>query len=114
LEIGEPAYDKMFSLNVKSTFFLIKESISLLKKGSNDSNILVVSSIAGSSTSPLLGVYGMTKASLNNMVGWLSKELMEDNVRINAISPGLIATEFSGLLWKKNEGLPKKSIGQAE
>lgn len=111
LEISEAAYDKMFSLNVKSPFFTIKESVPLLKKGGKESVILVVSSVGATSPSPMLGVYGMTKAALNNMVFWMSKELMDDDIRINTISPGLIQTEFSGVLWKKNEEIPKKSQG---
>lgn len=90
MDITEAAYDKMFSLNVKSPFFTIKESVHLLKKGGKESTILVVSSIAATSPSPMLGVYGMTKAALNNMVMWMSKELMDDDIRINSISPGLI------------------------
>jgi dehydrogenase/reductase SDR family protein 4 len=114
MDITEAAYDKMFSLNVKSPFFTIKESLHLLKKAGKESNILVVSSIGASSPSPHLGVYGMTKAALNNMVQWMSKELMDDDVRINTISPGLVKTEFSGVLWKGNEGIPEKSKGTAE
>ena len=45
LEITEKAYDKMFSLNTKSTFFLIKESYGLLKKGT-DANVLAISTVA--------------------------------------------------------------------
>lgn len=111
LDIEESAYDKFFSLNVKSTFFTIKECKELLKKGGKESNILVVSSVTGSSPTPELGVYAMTKAALNNMVVWMAKELRDDDIRINSISPGLIATEFSGVLWKNNKELDKKSLG---
>jgi NAD(P)-dependent dehydrogenase (short-subunit alcohol dehydrogenase family) len=72
LDISEAAYDKMFSLNVKSTFFMIRESRQLLNNANKgepkEANILVVSSIGGSRPSPELGVYSMTKAALNNMV----------------------------------------------
>ena len=71
LEIPEKAYDKLWSLNVKSTFFLIKESIDMLRQ-SKAANILVVSSVTGTMPNYMIGVYGMTKAALDNMVKGLA------------------------------------------
>ena len=113
MEIPESAYDKLFSVNVKSNFFTIKAAKHLLERGKG-SNVLVVSSVMGNDPSPILGVYGMTKACLNHMVKWMCQEFLEDNIRVNAISPGLIATEFAGLLWKGNEELDKRALGQPE
>ena len=61
----------MWDLNVKSIFYLIKESKELLKKG-KEPNVLVVSSVGGRSPSYTIGVYNMTKAALDNMVIWLA------------------------------------------
>ena len=103
----------MWELNVKSIFYLIKESKELLLKGGKESNILVVSSLGATSPSYTIGVYNMTKAALNNMVVWLAQELMDDNIRVNAISPGLIKTEFSGPLWRENSSIIPKSLGES-
>ena len=43
----EQAYDKTFEVNVKSVFFLVKDSVALLKKGGKKSNIFVTSSMSG-------------------------------------------------------------------
>jgi len=56
--------------------------------------------VTGKNPSWTIGVYGSTKAALDNMVTWMASELMADGVRVTGISPGLIATEFSGPLWK--------------
>ena len=56
----------------------------------------------------------MTKAALDNMVAWMAQELLSDNIRINGIAPGLIMTEFSGVLWKNNDGVHPKSKGRQE
>ena len=103
----------MWDLNVKSVFFLIKECKPLLKKGTNP-NILVVSSVGATGPHYTIGVYNMTKAALNNMVVWLAQELMDEDIRINGIGPGLIKTEFSGNLWKNNKAIPATSMGESE
>lgn len=120
LDIDERSYDKLWDLNVKSTFFLIKECKEMLlksvemstKESPKAANILVVSSVTGTNPNYTLGVYAMTKAALDNMVKSLADELMDDGIRVNSIAPGLIRTEFSGALWKKG-GPPEKSMGHA-
>ena len=93
---------------------MIKESKELLLKAGKEANILVVSSVTGKNPNYTLGVYGMTKAALDNMVIWMAQELMSDDIRVNGIAPGLIMTEFSGVLWKNNEVVPPKSKGTSE
>ena len=46
-DISERAYDKLWDLNVKSTFFLIKESLDLMRKVESGANILMITSVAG-------------------------------------------------------------------
>ena len=57
----------MFDLNLKSVFFLIKESKELLMKSTGGANVLVISSGSSEKPLPRVGVYAMTKAAMNNM-----------------------------------------------
>ena len=111
MDITERAYDKLWDLNVKSTFFLIAECMDLLKEAGPGRNIMVVSSVTGTNPNWTIGVYAMTKAALDNMVRWLAQELMADDIRVTGIAPGLIKTEFSGALWKENDGVDPKAMG---
>lgn len=47
MDISEKAYDKMWDLNVKSTFFLIKETIDLIREAGAGANICIISSVTG-------------------------------------------------------------------
>lgn len=58
-------------------------------------SILFVSSVAGFRPFPGLAAYGVSKAALLQMTKVLSVELAADNVRVNAIAPGVIDTKFS-------------------
>ena len=60
-----------------------------------------------------IGVYGSTKAALENMIKWMKDELRVDGIRVNGISPGLIKTDFSGPMWD-NDTVPRDSIGMPE
>ena len=114
MEITEKRYDALWNVNVRSTFFLIKDSLGLMRKSKGGASICIVSSVTGKNPDPMIGIYGSTKAALDNMVIWMSRELMDDGIRVCGIAPGLIATEFSGVLWKNNKELRPESIGKAE
>ncbi|CAF5154753.1 unnamed protein product, partial [Rotaria magnacalcarata] len=63
LETQESEWDKIFDVNVKAAFFLIKEAIPYLEKQKN-SSIVIVSSIAGYSPFELIGAYSVSKTAL--------------------------------------------------
>ena len=86
-------------MNVKSTFFLIKESIELMRKVESGGNILIITSVGASEPSFTIGLYGSCKAAQENMIKWLKDELRPDGIRVNGLAPGLIKTDFSGPLW---------------
>jgi NAD(P)-dependent dehydrogenase (short-subunit alcohol dehydrogenase family) len=56
----------------------------------------------------------MAKAGLDNMVRSLCVELREFNIRINAVSPGLVATEMSAPMIEGNPNLNDKNTGKPE
>jgi dehydrogenase/reductase SDR family protein 4 len=99
MAISERAYDKMWDINTKSTFFLIAETIDLLRLAGSGANICIISSVTGTLPNKMIGVYGSTKAALENMIKWMKDEFRSDGIRVNGIAPGLIKTEFSGPLW---------------
>ncbi|GIW45690.1 MAG: 3-ketoacyl-ACP reductase [Candidatus Binatia bacterium] len=81
--------------------------------------VLNISSVGGIQTSPLLGVYNVTKAALIHMTRQLAAEL-GPRVRVNAIAPGLVQTDFARLLWEEGRGeivaerYPLKRLGRPE
>ena len=85
----------------------------------NGGVVLNISSVGGLSTSPILGVYDVTKAALIHMTKQLAPELAP-GVRVNAICPGLIKTDFAKALWADGRGdavaeaYPLKRLGEVE
>ncbi|MDB4907685.1 MAG: short-chain dehydrogenase [Gemmatimonadetes bacterium] len=99
LETDEGAFDKIMAVNVKGPFEIAKRAYPLMVARGGGS-IINISSIGGVSPEPYLGIYSMSKAALLSLTRVLAKEWGPQKVRVNAICPGLIQTDFSSALWK--------------
>jgi len=81
--------------------------------------VINISSVGGLSTNPMLGVYDVTKAALIHLTKQLAPEL-GPKVRVNAICPGLIKTDFARMLWEGDRGAevakmyPLDRLGEVE
>ncbi len=94
LGADEGIWDKTFDVNLKGPFFMIKYAAKLMIEGSGGS-IVNVSSINGIKPAPFQGIYSITKAGLISMTQAFAKELATRNIRVNALLPGLVETNFS-------------------
>lgn len=65
-----------------------------------DGSVIIVSSIGGLIGSKVLAGYGISKAADMSLVKSLAMEWGKSNVRVNAIAPGLIKTDFARALWE--------------
>ena len=99
VQTEEWAYDKIMDINVKAPFELSKLAYPHMKQRGGGS-VINLSSIAGDTPDPGLGIYSVSKAALNMLTKVMAKEWGPDNIRVNAICPGLIKTKFSQALWQ--------------
>jgi NAD(P)-dependent dehydrogenase (short-subunit alcohol dehydrogenase family) len=106
LEFPESAFEKIMQINVKSPMELTK-LVQPSMKARGGGSIINISSIAGLTPDPGLGMYSITKAALNMLTKVFAKELGQDGIRVNAICPGLIKTKFSQALWEDKKNLDR-------
>lgn len=88
---------RMFEVNVIGAYLTAREAARTLARsaGGAGGSIVLVSSAAARLGSPFEYVdYAGSKAALDTLAIGLAKELAEDGVRVNAVRPGLIATEI--------------------
>jgi NAD(P)-dependent dehydrogenase (short-subunit alcohol dehydrogenase family) len=89
-DFDEATYDRLFDVNVKGAFFLIKHAAPVIPKGGS---IVLTASVAGAAGGlPGSSVYGATKAALRSFGRTIASELQPRGVRVNTISPGPIET----------------------
>jgi NAD(P)-dependent dehydrogenase (short-subunit alcohol dehydrogenase family) len=89
----EAGFDRSIAVNLKGPFFLIKALLPLLAKGAS---IVLNTSINAHIGMPNSSVYAATKAGLISLARTLSGELLPRGLRVNAVSPGPIATPLHG------------------
>ncbi len=85
-------FEPMFNLNVRSTMYLTKLVIPFMKKNGGGS-IVNFSSVSSQSGSPKFSIYSATKGAINQITKTTALEYAADNIRCNAVSPGMTYTE---------------------
>lgn len=88
-QVTEASFDAQVAVNLKGVFFTIQQALPLLRPGAS---VIVTTSITNQLGSPNFSVYGAAKAGLRSLVKSLALELIGRGIRVNAISPGPIAT----------------------
>jgi NAD(P)-dependent dehydrogenase (short-subunit alcohol dehydrogenase family) len=97
--LPDDTFDKVFLNNVKSVLWLANLTLpGMAERGAG--SFIVVGSIAGLLGNTVIGAYGISKAADHQLVRNLAAEWGPKNVRVNAIAPGLIRTEFARALWE--------------
>ena len=104
----ERAFDKIIDVNLKGPFELCKKAYPILKERGGGS-IINISSIGGLTPESGIGIYSVSKAGINNLTMAMAQDWGADNIRVNAICPGLIKTKFSEALWN-NEAILKRFL----
>ncbi|HEY8376230.1 MAG TPA: SDR family oxidoreductase [Nannocystis sp.] len=97
--LTDEVFAKIMHNNVLANLWLARRVAPGMRER-RDGAILLISSIGGLRGDPLLGAYNMSKAADMQLVRSLAVELGPDNIRVNAIAPGLVKTDFARALWQ--------------
>ncbi len=118
--LSDDIFDKVMSSNVKSNLWLANLVIpGMAERGGG--SVIMVGSIAGLKANTIIGAYGISKAADHMLVKNLAAEWGPKNVRVNAIAPGLVKTDFAKALWEddklrkaREDATPLRRIGEPQ
>ncbi len=97
--VSDEVYERVMGTNVRSNFWLANMTIPhMVARGGG--TFLVISSIAGILGQPKIGLYGISKAADAALIRNIAVEWGPKNIRANAITPGLVRTDFARALWE--------------
>lgn len=119
-DIPDEAFDKIMGTNVRSNHWLCQMvAPDMLAKGRG--SIMITSSTGAFAGSETLGTYNISKLADIALVRNLALEWGPKGVRVNAICPGLIRTDFAKALWdnpeaaqRVTEQTPLRRFGESE
>ena len=114
----EEDFDKILELNVKAVFAGAKAVVPIMKERGGGV-ILNTSSMVSIYGQPSGCGYPATKFAVNGLTKSLARELGPDNIRVNAVAPGVTRTDMVAALpeemvMKVSEGIPLRRIGEPE
>ncbi len=118
--IADEQFDKILRNNIVSNHWIISMvAPAMVARGSG--SITIISSIGGLRASTMIGAYCISKAADMQLARNLAAEYGPAGVRVNAICPGLIKTDFAKALWDNPEMLdtstrttPLRRIGEPD
>jgi NAD(P)-dependent dehydrogenase (short-subunit alcohol dehydrogenase family) len=100
----------LFTQNLDTMFFFSQAVAAELKAQSRPGSIVSVSSISGLNTAPFHIAYGTAKAALVAATRTLAVELALDDIRVNAVAPGVTETPASGTYVDEDVERDRKAI----
>ncbi|NLJ73230.1 MAG: SDR family oxidoreductase, partial [Syntrophomonadaceae bacterium] len=105
------AWDKVIEVNLTGTLLMSQYAGKLMMKNTGGS-IINVASVNGISPPAMQGIYSITKAGVIAMTKAFAKELAPNNIRVNALLPGLTATKFTSVMVENEELMEKYLLPQ--
>jgi len=109
-ELPDEAFEKILDVNIRSNHWLAQMVLPEMVERRRGS-IIIVSSVGGLRGSATLGAYCISKAADVQLVRNLAVEYGPHNITVNAISPGLVRTDFARALWENPEILKERTSG---
>ena len=91
-DVSVEDFDKLFAVNVRAPFFLIQQLLPILGEGSS---VILVSSLAARAVVGTIYAYAATKGAIDTLVKHFASALGPRGIRVNAIAPGIVATDMS-------------------
>lgn len=91
------AFQKTVDVNIRGYFFMSTAGYKLMKKNGGGA-IVNTASVNGVIPGPYQGIYSITKAAVISMTHACAKEWATDQVRVNALLPGITDTKFASAL----------------
>lgn len=118
LRLREDELDRQIAVNLKGAFYMAKACARPMMK-QRQGAIVNLSSVVGEMGNAGQAVYAATKAALLGFTKSLARELASRNIRVNAVAPGFIDTDMTGVIpeearKKMLEMIPLARLGGAE
>ena len=108
----EEIWDRLFTLNVKSPFFLIQRAVEVMRRHEIAGAIANIGTIVAYGGTPFLIAYSAAKGALMTMTRGLANALKRDRIRINTLNIGWTNTPREHLVQTQVHGRPENWLAE--
>ncbi len=102
LECDDESWERVIDTNLTGTFLCCR-AIGKIMASQKSGTIINISSQVGLNPGVANGAYSVSKAGIIMLTRQLALELSGYNIRVNAIAPGVVMTDFNKYLWTNEE-----------
>lgn len=110
VEITKASYDKLFSVNVAGTLFMLQAAARSMIARGKGGKIINIASQAGRRGEPLVAVYCATKAAVISLTQSAGLDLIKHRINVNGIAPGVVDSD----MWDEVDALFAKYENRAK
>jgi gluconate 5-dehydrogenase len=111
LDLPEEDWDRLMAVDLKS-YYLCAQAVGRRMVRQKRGKIINTASQFSFRTTPGMGPYSIAKAGVVMLTRALAQELGKHGIRVNAIAPGLVKTDFSKDSWENNPDFVKQYSSQ--
>jgi len=98
IDTPDAAIDKTLEVNLKGYLYTARALVKHARARGGPAAIVNIASVAGTRAAPMQGIYGASKAAVISLTQTLAFELGGNQIRVNAIAPGLVETRFAAAI----------------
>lgn len=110
-DVTAESFDAQVKTNFEGPFFLAQKVARYMLDNGTKGSLLFISSETGDTAD--IRPYGLIKASINSLVRGLAFLFVKSGIRVNAIAPGITASDMTGVNPNGNLSLPFTASGRA-
>ena len=118
IDVTEEDWDAVVGTNLRGAWRMAQQTARNMKRLGNGGSIINIASILSFGVTRQLSTYAISKAAVVQMTKSMAVELTRDNIRVNAIAPGYIETDFNRAFFATDRGkemidrIPQQRLGQ--
>lgn len=113
LDTDPDLFDRMFATNVKAPFFLMQDTIKLMRRDKIEGTIVNISSMSAMGGQPFIAAYCASKGALDTLTRNTAYALLRNKIRVNGLNIGWMASEGEDRIQREFHGEPADWLEKA-
>jgi NAD(P)-dependent dehydrogenase (short-subunit alcohol dehydrogenase family) len=113
LDTSPELFDYMFALNVRAPFFLIQDTLKIMRREKAEGTIVNIGSMSALSGQPFIAAYCASKGALATLTRNTAYAVLRNRIRVNALNIGWMSSDGEDQVQMKYHGANPNWLAEA-